>query len=213
MSYGPELEPMPLRRRFGYDDDLESTRALPSGIPVEPSDRVEPVKDQFEQPKPRPSWHEQLAMAAEQSASRRDRNDEVEQPRPKPSWHEQLSRAAEDSASRMDRWIMEQRRRVAEGLDVMLEQIEERRQSEVAKLDVWKAEQRQRIEQELEREREQFRAKLMQELTAFEEQLGLRLKEQEERLARWWDEAEQMAAQRFAALGLKSRPDEGDRNT
>jgi hypothetical protein len=38
----------------------------------------------------------------------------------------------------------------------------------------------------------------------FEHQLGERLREQEERLVKWWDEAELFAKQRFADLGFTS---------
>jgi hypothetical protein len=48
----------------------------------------------------------------------------------------------------------------------------------------------------------------MEELVEFEQQLGERLREQEERLAKWWDEAEQLTKKRFADFGLSSEAGE-----
>ena len=50
----------------------------------------------------------------------------------------------------------------------------------------------------------------MEELVEFEHQLGERLREQEERLAKWWDEAEQLTKQRFAEFGLSTSPGSDD---
>jgi hypothetical protein len=50
----------------------------------------------------------------------------------------------------------------------------------------------------------------MKELVEFEHQLGERLREQEERLAKWWDEAEQLTKQRFAEFGLPTSPAKDD---
>jgi hypothetical protein len=134
----------------------------------------------------------------------------------------ELAQSADESTRRLERWIVEQRRRVADGLDAMLIHLERRREAAIADLDAWKvaeterirvelAEERERLRErlqaeldgELAKEREDARAQMLEDLKAFEEQLGLRLQEQEERIARWWDEAEDMAARRFAALGLE----------
>jgi hypothetical protein len=106
---------------------------------------------------------------------------------------------------------------MADGLDSLLIDLERRRQTELERFEDWKASERDRVQdeiaaererlreqmtRELAAERERFHEAMLEELKAFEEQLGLRLGEHEARLARWWDEAEDMAARRFAALGL-----------
>jgi hypothetical protein len=204
MAQGPDLEPTPLRLRLGHrvdgpfvervdDDTIADDRRVEarpeSGEPNVVREVVIPPPD-----------------VASDEAKTNARNEELDEPRPAASWHQQLEQAAEQSARRMDRWIIEQRRRLADGLDSMLIQLEERRQAELARLEEWKISERNRVEEEVALERERFHARLLAELMAFEEQLGLRLSEQEERLARWWDEAEQMAAQRFAAVGFERKP-------
>lgn len=133
-------------------------------------------------------------------------------------WQTQLERTTNETGRRVERWIVEQRRRMADGLDLLLIDLERRRQDELARFDEWKASARGRLEeeiavereharqqltQELATERERFHEQMLGELKAFEEQLALRLQEHEARLALWWDEAEDMAARRFAALGLE----------
>jgi hypothetical protein len=145
---------------------------------------------------------EQQSETAEERAAGHELHAE---PR-RPLWQEQLLRAADQSDRRMERWIVDQRRRVADGLDMLLIDFEHRRQEEIARLDQWRASARKKVEDELAQERERFSAQMLEELKAFEEQLLLRLQEQEEKLARWWDEAEMMASQRFAALGLEKSP-------
>ena len=132
------------------------------------------------------------------------------------SWHDLVAQAVEVSDRRIDQWIVEQRRRIADGVDNLLLGLERRRQDELAKIEEWKTDERRRFEDELalEREdfeaglvaeRERFHARMLEELMAFEEQLALRLQEHEERLARWWEEAEEISAARFAALELARR--------
>jgi hypothetical protein len=144
--------------------------------------------------------------------------DAAEEPTAELLWREHLDRTTNESGRRLDRWIVDQRRRMADGLDSLLIDLERRREAEVARFEEWKTSEQRRIEQEIATERERGREQLSQELAAererfdeqmlaelkaFEEQLGLRLEEHEARLARWWDEAEEMAARRFAALGLE----------
>lgn len=62
-----------------------------------------------------------------------------------------------------------------------------------------------RLDRELAEEEGRLRQRLMDELVAFEKQLAERLNDQEERLAQWWDEAERLAQQRFAAVGAQSQ--------
>jgi hypothetical protein len=195
MPHGPDLEPTPLRLRLGHRVDG----------PFSPK-----VDDTIAD--------DRRLKALDEDAGTKVGSDVVkaEEPRLPSSWHQQLEQAAEQSAQRMDRWIVQQRRRLADGLDGMLIQLEQSRQAELARLEAWKVSERERVEQEVADERERFHASLLQELMAFEEQLGLRLREQEERLADWWDEAEQMAARRFAAVGLDpitKSVDEGPRSS
>jgi hypothetical protein len=136
-------------------------------------------------------------------------------------WRAELERTTTETGRRLDRWIVEQRRRMADGLDSLLIDLERRRQAELERFEDWKANEQIRVQdeiaiererlreqmtRELAAERERFHERMLDELKAFEEQLGLRLGEHEARLARWWDEAEDMAARRFAALGLERTP-------
>ena len=145
----------------------------------------------------------------------------TEEPQTEGFWRAELERTTRETGRRLDRWIVEQRRRMADGLDSLLIDLERRRQAELDRFEEWKAIERNRLQNEIAAERERLREQLTHELTAererfheqmldelkaFEEQLGLRLGEHEARLARWWDEAEDMAARRFAALGLERTP-------
>jgi hypothetical protein len=150
-----------------------------------------------------------------------EREQDIESPQTESFWRADLERTTTETGRRLDRWIVEQRRRVADGLDLLLIDLERRRQAELARFEDWKASERIRVQDEiaaererlreqmtheLAAERERFHEQMLDELKAFEEQLGLRLGEHEARLARWWDEAEDMAARRFAALGLERTP-------
>ena len=200
MPQGPDLEPTPLRLRLGHrvdgpitpriDDTIADDRRLEA---IDQKAGIGAVPDAVEVPN----------EIAREQAKPSARSAHLEELRLPSSWHQQLEQAAEQSAQRMDRWIFQQRRRLADGLDNMLIQLEQSRQAELARLEAWKTSELERVEQEVAAERERFHGHLLQELMAFEEQLGLRLAEQEERLARWWDEAEQMAAKRFAAVGFE----------
>lgn len=79
-------------------------------------------------------------------------------------------------------------------------ELEERRREEADRLEAWRRSERERIEAELTEEEQRFGDRLMRQLKEFEFQLGERQLEQEQRLAQWWDEAEQLARQRVAAL-------------
>jgi hypothetical protein len=202
MPQGPDLEPTPLRLRLGHrvdgpvgprvDDTIASDRRLEATDQKVGTDAI-------------PASVEAPNDIAKDQAKPGAPGEEVEELRLPRSWHQQLEQAAEQSAQRMDRWIVQQRRRLADGLDNMLIQLEQARQAELARIEAWKVSELSRVEEEVAAERERFHAHLLQELMAFEEQLGLRIQEQEERLARWWDEAEQMAAKRFAAVGFDPR--------
>lgn len=137
------------------------------------------------------------------------------------TWSAELTQVSERTTLRAERWIVDQRRRLADGLDALLIDLERRREAEIARLEEWRGEERDRMREvldaEFERERarladeiaderERFHEQMLGQLKAFEEQLTLRLMEQEERIGRWWDEAESMAANRFRALGLERSP-------
>src|SRR5947199_304057 len=123
---------------------------------------------------------------------------------------EELQRAVEQTAERVERWMEDQRRRLGLGIDAMVASLKEQRETEIARIEEWKAAERARAESQLAEEKERFHAQLMTELVEFEHQLGERLREQEERLLKWWDEAEQLAKQRFADLGFTQSPEAGD---
>jgi hypothetical protein len=120
----------------------------------------------------------------------------------------------------MDRiWATEQPRNLAERLNgaLTVELVETRRRYEAAelrlhaefegrrheeaeRLEAWRRSERERIEAELASEEQRFSDRLMRQLKEFEFQLGERQREQEQRLMQWWDEAEQLARQKVAAL-------------
>jgi len=106
----------------------------------------------------------------------------------------ELDRRSEELAA-------EQHRVFAERLDAAiaaeLEQLRERRQAAVADLDVWAASERERVTAELAAEEQGFAERLMRQLTEFEAQLGARVREQEQKLAGWWSEAERLADERI----------------
>lgn len=108
----------------------------------------------------------------------------------------ELDRRSEELAA-------EQQRVFAERLDAAiaaeLEQLRERRQAAVAELDAWAASGRERVTNELAAEEQRFAERLMRQLTEFEAQLGARLREQEQKLAGWWSEAERLADERMRA--------------
>ena len=95
---------------------------------------------------------------------------------------EELQRAIEQTSERVERWMADQRRRLGLGIDAMVASLKEQRDTEISRIEEWKVAERERAEH----------------------QLGERLREQEERLAKWWDEAEQLTKQRFADFGLSS---------
>ncbi|HEV8535434.1 MAG TPA: hypothetical protein VGR87_06900 [Candidatus Limnocylindria bacterium] len=189
MTFIPEPDATPLRLRLGYRAENPPVEdVLLSIVPaVAPSDLdIAP--------------HEDAETAIVETVRIEDVTGEPEAPRA-PAWTGQLERAAAETDQRVDRWIADQQQRLVAGLDLMLAQLKERRKEEAARLEAWKDSERVRAQQELAHDEERFRARLMDELRAFEEQLALRLCEQEERLARWWDEAERVAERRFAELG------------
>lgn len=67
----------------------------------------------------------------------------------------------------------------------------------LAELDEWTAGKRKRVTGELAAEEERFADRLMTQLNEFETQLGERLREQEQKLAGWWSEAERLADDRM----------------
>jgi hypothetical protein len=196
MSWLPEPEPTPLRLRLGPRSELTlrtPAEPLTENVFLEPIEEptltVEPVTPPFDD----------LEIDEEPAAA------PTPAPEPDPlraAASEELQRAVEQTAERVDRWMAEQRRRLGEGIDAMVAKLKAERQAEVLRLEEWKVAEREAAERELEGEKERFHADLMKELVEFEHQLGERLREQEERLAKWWDEAEQLAKQRFAELGF-----------
>lgn len=96
--------------------------------------------------------------------------------------------------------LVETRRRY-EAAEVRLHaEFEGRRREEAERLETWRRSESQRIETELLAEEQRFSDRLMRQLKEFEFQLGERQREQEQRLVQWWEEAEQLARQRVAAL-------------
>jgi hypothetical protein len=113
---------------------------------------------------------------------------------------EQPRNLAERLNSALTVELIETRRRY-EAAEVRLHaEFEGRRLEEAERLENWRRSENKRIEAELAVEEQRFSDRLMRQLTEFEFQLGERQREQEQRLAQWWDEAEQMARQRVAAL-------------
>jgi len=96
--------------------------------------------------------------------------------------------------------LVETRRRY-EAAEVRLHaEFEGRRRDEAERLEAWRRSERERIATELAAEEQHFSDRLLRQLKEFEFQLGERQREQEQRLLRWWEEAEQLARQRVAAL-------------
>lgn len=92
-------------------------------------------------------------------------------------------------------------RRRYEAAEVRLHaEFEGRRREEAERLEAWRHSERERIQAELAAEEQRFSDRLLRQLKEFEFQLGERQREQEQRLVRWWEEAEQLARQRVAAL-------------
>lgn len=106
----------------------------------------------------------------------------------------ELDRRSEEQAA-------EQQRLFAERLDAAiaaeLEHLRERRQAALAELEQWAIAERQRVTGELAAEEQRFADRLMRQLSEFEIQLGERLREQEQKLAGWWSEAERLADERM----------------
>jgi len=136
---------------------------------------------------------EELRLEREAMARRRAESDRLwsaEQPQ---NLAERLNRALTVE-------LVETRRRY-EAAEVRLHaEFEGRRREEAERLETWRRSERQRIEAELASEEQRFSDRLLGQLKEFEFQLGERQKEQEQRLVQWWDEAEQLAQQRVAAL-------------
>jgi hypothetical protein len=113
---------------------------------------------------------------------------------------EQPRNLAERLNSALTVELVETRRRY-EAAEVRLHaEFEGRRREEAERLETWRRTERQRIEAELVGEEQRFSERLLRQLKEFEFQLGERQREQEQRLIQWWDEAEQLARQKVAAL-------------
>jgi hypothetical protein len=113
---------------------------------------------------------------------------------------EQPRNLAERLNSALTVELVDTRRRY-EAAEVKLHlEFEGRRREEAERLEAWRRSESKRIEVDLAAEEQRFSDRLMRQLTEFEFQLGERQREQEQRLAQWWDEAELMARQRVAAL-------------
>jgi hypothetical protein len=123
---------------------------------------------------------------------------------------EELQRAIDQTALRVERWMEDQRRRLGLGIDAMVASLKAQREAELTRIEEWKVGEQEKTERQLAEEKERFHAGLLKELVEFEHQLGERLREQEERLAKWWDEAEQLTKQRFAELGLSKSTEASD---
>jgi hypothetical protein len=96
--------------------------------------------------------------------------------------------------------LVETRRRYEDAETRLQAEFEGRRREEAERLEAWRRSERERIEAEMASEEQRFSERLMRQLEEFEFQLGERQREHEERLEQWWDETEQLARQRVAAL-------------
>ena len=175
-----ELEPTPLRVRLGPRTDMYWPRTVEA--PIYEDALSLPLNDDIPQGIPAP-----VAAAPAKTRTR------------------ELDEAISQTDERLDHWMEDQQHRLSAGLDLLIAQLKERREIEVGRLDAWKTGERQRILREQADEEERFHARLMAELQAFEEQLALRLTEQEERLAKWFGDAQRLTAQHFEA-GASGEP-------
>ena len=116
------------------------------------------------------------------------------------SWSDELSQVAERTSHRAERWVVDQRRRLADGLDALLIDLERRRAAEVARIEAWRGVEHERIQVELDaefargRERvaedvEQERARMLSEVASERERLQSDIADERERFH------EQMLAQ------------------
>jgi hypothetical protein len=114
---------------------------------------------------------------------------------------EALAKRFKELDRRSEEQAAEQQRLFAERLDAAiaaeLEHLRERRESALAELDQWTAAERQRVTGDLAAEEQRFADRLMRQLNEFEVQLGERLREQEQKLASWWSDAERLADERM----------------
>ena len=136
---------------------------------------------------------EEVRLEREAMARRREESDRL--------WStEQPRNLAERLNSALTVELVSTRRRY-EAAEVRLHaEFEGRRREEAERLETWRRSERERISAELASEEQRFSDRLLGQLKEFEYQLGERQKEQEQRLVQWWDEAEQLARQRVAAL-------------
>jgi colicin import membrane protein len=132
-------------------------------------------------------------LEREAIARRREQTDQI--------WSDEQPRnLAERLNGALTAELVETRRRY-EAAELRLHaEFEGRRNDEAARLESWRRSERERIEAELAAEEQRFSDRLLRQLQEFEVQLGERQREQEERLVQWWDEAEQLARQKVAAL-------------
>jgi len=196
MSWMPEPEPTPLRLRLGPRSEVPVPPAFEDADGFDVPEDVDAPIDSASAQTPEPAA--ELAEPIEAKDPLRA------------AASEELQRAIEQTAERVDKWMADQRRRLALGIDAMVASLKEQRDTELSRIEEWKQGERERAERQLVEEREQFHAQLMAELVEFEHQLGERLREQEERLAKWWDEAEQLTKQRFAEFALPASPEKDD---
>ena len=113
---------------------------------------------------------------------------------------EQPRNLAERLNSALTVELVDTRRRY-EAAEVRLHlEFEGRRREEAEQLETWRRSERDRITAELADEERRFSDRMLHQLKEFEFQLGERQREQEQRLVQWWEEAEQLARQRVAAL-------------
>ncbi|HEY8648107.1 MAG TPA: hypothetical protein VIM50_01925 [Candidatus Limnocylindria bacterium] len=116
---------------------------------------------------------------------------------------EALSKRFQELDRRSEELAAEQQRRFAERLDAAIaaevEQLRDHRAAAAAELDAWAVAERRRVTGELAAEEQRFGERLMAQLSDFETQLGERLREQEQKLAGWWSEAERLADERMRA--------------
>ena len=114
---------------------------------------------------------------------------------------EALTKRFRELDRRSEALAAEQQRRFAERLDAAIaaevDVLRDRRATAAAELDEWAAAERLRVTSELSAEEQRFGERLMGQLNEFEAQLGERLREQEQKLAGWWSEAERLADERM----------------
>jgi hypothetical protein len=109
----------------------------------------------------------------------------------------ELDRRSEEQAAEQQRVFAQ---RLEAAVEAELAYLRGQRQEARAEIEQWAVAERKRVSGELAAEEARFADRLMRQLTEFEAQLGQRLREQEQKLAGWWSEAERLADERMRGV-------------